>query len=102
MVYVSASEDDDEPAAITFLFQKIISFKGKKARFFFYKITYGEDEKIYRLACAGPFDPDANNMSSGKATGALYYEEEYSSSDTEKQMDGLIKSMEGWYKRDEK
>ena len=102
MVYVNGSEDDDEPTAITFLSQKIISFKGKKARFFFYKITYGEDEKIYRLACAGPFDLDVNNMSSDKATGASYYEEEYSSSDTEKQMDALIKSMEGWYKRDEK
>jgi hypothetical protein len=103
MVYVSGSEDDDEPTATTFLSQKIISFKGKKARFFFYKISYGEeDEKTYRLACAGPFDLDANNMSSDKATGALYYEEEYSSSDSEKQMAALIKSMEGWYKRDEK
>ncbi|MBS1600443.1 MAG: TraB/GumN family protein [Bacteroidetes bacterium] len=94
MVYESAIEDDYEPNAITFIAQKIISFKGKKSRFFFFKVSYEEEEKTFHLGCAGPFDVDATKISSDKATGHLYYEEEYTQAKQEKQIAALIKSME--------
>jgi uncharacterized protein YbaP (TraB family) len=101
IVYNAATEDDDEPSALTLLAQKIILFKGKKSRFFFYKITLGDEDKTYRLACAGPFDTNLLKLSPDKATGALYYKEDYDPLQLKQQIDALIKDMESWYKQDE-
>jgi hypothetical protein len=64
------ASDDDEPSDITFLTQRVIDFKGKRSRFFFFKVAYGEgDDAYYSLTCAGPFDENSANLSAGTATG---------------------------------
>ena len=74
----NAASDDDEPSNLTYLTQKVISFKGKQARFYFYKVTYGEgDDASYHLACAGPFSVNVNTISAEDATGDMYYEEDF-------------------------
>jgi len=96
-VYLAAS-DDDEPSDLTYLTQKIINFKGKQSRFYFYKVTYGEDEDAgYSLACAGPFNVNVTTVSTEDATGSLYYEEDFDPANLPAQMDALIKQMENWY-----
>ena len=102
-VYVVAS-DDEEPSGLTYLTQKTINFKGRQARFFFYKVAYGEgDETTYSLACAGPFHINTSDVSSEDATADIYYDEEFDPSNSAAQMDALIKQMEDWYKwEDEK
>jgi hypothetical protein len=97
-VYIVGSDDDD-PTDLTFLTQKVINFKGRQSRFFFYKITYGEgDDANYSLACAGPFHTDVKDVSSEDATGDLYYDENFDPANLSAQMDTLIKQMEDWYK----
>ena len=96
MVYAAAT-DDDEPSGLTYLSQKVIPFKGKAARFFFYKVAYGEDEdKKYILACAGPFDRDASKLSEDDATGSLYYEQNFDPLILSEQMNALVRQMEGY------
>ena len=99
MVYSAATDDDNEPSGLTFLLQKTVLFLGKKARFFFYKVAFSNEEKTYRLACAGPFDSDPIKLSADKATGALYYKEDYDSQQSKQQIAALIKDMESWYKQ---
>ena len=95
----SAASDDDEPADLTYLTKKVVSFNGSQARFFFYKVTYGEDDyKSYRLACAGPFSLDGSDISADKASGSLYYDKDFDTTNLSNQMDALIKQVEDWYK----
>ncbi len=92
-VYVAAS-DDDAPSDLTYLTQKTINFKGRQARFFFYKVSYGEDDDInYSLAGAGPFNLDTKDVSSEMAMGALYYDEDFDPANLSTQIDALIKQM---------
>ncbi|MEP6582883.1 MAG: TraB/GumN family protein [Ginsengibacter sp.] len=94
-VYTAVS-DDSEPLAITFLSQKTFMFHGKQAKFFFYKITYGEDDdKSYNLACAGPYSLNASDLNVDKAYGYLYYKEDFDKNNLQQQMKDLIKEMEG-------
>jgi uncharacterized protein YbaP (TraB family) len=98
MAYVTAS-DEDEPSDLIYITQKTLSFNGKKARFFFFKITYGdEDDPSYSLACAGPFDLDMTKLCEEDASGELYYEEDFNPSKLEDQIKELVKTMEEWYK----
>ncbi|CAN5529401.1 hypothetical protein BH10BAC2_BH10BAC2_08740 [soil metagenome] len=97
-VYTVAA-DEDEPSELTYLTQKVISFKGVQSRFFFYKVTYGEDDNTgYMLACAGPFNTNAAHISSDEATGELLYDEDFDPSSLPEQMDKIVKQMEDWYK----
>jgi uncharacterized protein YbaP (TraB family) len=100
----SAGSDDDDPSDITFLTQKIINFKGRQSRFYFYKITYSEsDDASYTLACAGPFRLALTDISSKDATGDIYYDEDFNATNLAAQMDALIKQMEdGFVWADEK
>ena len=97
MVY-AASTDDDEPSGLTYLSQKVIPFKGKVARFFFYKVAYGEEEdKKYILACAGPFDRDPSKLSEDDATGSLYFEQNFDPLILSEHMNAVVRQMEGGY-----
>ncbi|MEO6454801.1 MAG: hypothetical protein ABIN97_12045, partial [Ginsengibacter sp.] len=91
-IYAAAS-DEDEPSALTYLTQKIITIHGKKGRFFFYKITFGEDEKTDYLACAGPFDLNPLKLPDDESYGTLYFDEEFDKAGLQKQMNALIKQV---------
>lgn len=93
-VYAAAS-DDTEPLAITYVTQKNVTSRGKKVRFFFYKVTYGEDEdKSQTLACAGPFDLDPLKLSEDDAYGSLYFTEDFDQANLPKQIKALLKQVE--------
>lgn len=99
----SAASDDDDPSDLTYLTQKVINFKGKQSRFFFYKVTYGEDDDAsYTLACAGPFNVNVADVSADHATGDIYYDEDFDPENLPAQMDALIKQMEDWFEWDKK
>ena len=81
----------------------MIEFKGKRSRFFFFKVAYGEtDDAYYSLTCAGPFDENSEDLSAGTATGDIYYDDDFGPENQEEQMDALIKQMERWYEWPEK
>ena len=97
-----AGTEDGNPDGITYITQKVVDFKGNKARFYFYKLTYGTDEyKSYSLACAGPFDPAGTAVKgSNKPTGSVYYEEDFDGSNLNAQIEAIVKGMEEWYETD--
>ncbi len=100
LIYTAAS-DDEEPDAITYITQKTINFKGTQARFYFYKVSYGEDDdNTSYLACAGPFNVNTADISVKDADADLYYDEDYDASKLSDQINALIKQMQGWYKAD--
>lgn len=99
--YNAADDDDDEPSDIIYLTQKLINFKGRQSRFYFFKITYGEDDdddKTYSLACAGPFKINMADVSSDQANGDIYSDEDFDAANLPEQMNALVKQMEDWYK----
>ena len=96
-VYAAAS-DDYEPSEITYVTQKLVNFKGRQSRFFFYKVLYDEDDKKnYSLACAGPFDVSTTKLSEEDADADIYSDEYFDQENLASQTDALIKQMEGWY-----
>jgi uncharacterized protein YbaP (TraB family) len=55
--YLYGSFDDDEPTKIIPLGERIATFKGRKQRFFLYRLEYEfEDEKYTYLGVSGPFN----------------------------------------------
>jgi uncharacterized protein YbaP (TraB family) len=102
--YVYAAAEDDDPSAVSYLSQKVINFKGRQSRIYFYKLTFGdEDDSTYSIACAGPFSLDLKDVASGDARGEIYYDEDFDKSKVQEQEAALIKQMEKWFQwQDEK
>ncbi|SFQ54915.1 TraB/GumN family protein [Parafilimonas terrae] len=102
LVYVEAG-DDDYPDTLVYLSAKVVDFKGKKARFYFYKVGFGEDEDAANyLGCAGPFSLNEKDVTVKKAGADVYYEEEYDAEAMDELTSALIAQMEEWYEADEK
>lgn len=101
--YAFTADEDNTAAAVTYLLQKVINFKGRKSRFYFYKLTFHDgDENTYSLACAGPFNVNIQEVSSKDATGVIYYDEYFDKSNVQKQSESLIKKMEDWFEWSDK
>lgn len=97
------ADEDNTPLAITYLSQKVISFKGRQSRFYFYKLTFQDgDDTTYSLACAGPFNVNVKDVSSKDATGVIYYDEDFDASKVQKQSELLIQKMEDWFEWSDK
>jgi hypothetical protein len=96
--YAFTADEDNTPSAVTYLLQKVINFKGRQSRFYFYKLTFHDGDNItYSLACAGPFNVNIKEVSSKDATGVIYYDEDFDQSKVQKQSESLIKQMEDWF-----
>jgi uncharacterized protein YbaP (TraB family) len=101
--YAFTADEDNTPAAVTYLLQKVINFKGRQSRFYFYKLTFHDgDDTTYSLACAGPFNVNIQEVSSKDATGVIYYDEDFEQSEVQKQSASLIKQMEDWFEWSDK
>lgn len=101
--YAFTADEDNTPATVTYLSQKVISFKGRQSRFYFYKLTFDDgDDTTYSLACAGPFNVNIKEVSSKDATGVMYYDEDFDQSNVKKQSESLIKKMEHWFEWSDK
>ena len=93
LVYLS--DDDNTPDSIIYIAVKTINFKGRKAKFYFYKLAFGHAaDAQYYLGCAGPFPLDAADISLKDATGAIYYDADFDQSDLAAQEDALINKMQ--------
>jgi len=92
LVYLS--DDDNTPDSITYVAGKTIDFKGRKSKFYFYKLAFGQSEDVqYYLACAGPFPLDLTDISLKDATSAIYYHADFDQSNLAAQEDALINQM---------
>ncbi len=98
LVYTFFSEDDNEipPDAIIPVLQKTAMYKGHKAKFYFFKLIFKQDDgKHYQLGCAGPFSINSQVMSVNKAFGAVYGKDDYDAANLKEDSNALIKQMEG-------
>ena len=86
--------EDDSPTGIIFVAEKVVKFKGKQSRFFFYKMAFGgDDAKEYYLGCAGPFPFNLADVSLKDAFGQINYEDIFDDKNLPAQKDGLISQM---------
>ncbi len=93
-VYDIAAEDED-PSSVIFLSGEIINFKGKRSRFYFYKVAYpSEDAGSTYLGCAGPYDIEAHLAGNADVHAGIYSNEEFDAKKLNEQKKMLIKQME--------
>jgi uncharacterized protein YbaP (TraB family) len=98
-MYNFASYEDD-PSEMSYVGEKTLLFKGKRHRFYLYKVVYsyeneeGKMEVNKYLGIAGSFAMDLKNLEIGNDITGLYYEEEFDPKKTEKQLSAYIKSNE--------
>lgn len=98
LVYV-ASSDDEYPDTMVYLSSKVLKFQGKQARFYFYKVNFGEeDEAASYLACAGPFNVNVKDVNLENVEADVYFDKEYDDEIKDELTDALIAQMEDWYK----
>lgn len=102
--YIYAAAEDDNPLAVSYLSQKVVNFKGRQSRVYFYKVTFGDnDDSTCSIACAGPFSLNLKDVSSKDARGEIYFDEDFDKSKMQEQEEALIKQMEEWFQwQDEK
>lgn len=101
--YAFTADEDYTPAAVTYVLQKVVNFKGRQSRFYFYKLTFHDgDDTIYSLASAGPFNVNIKEVSSKDATGVIYYDEDFDQAKVQQQSESLIKNMEDWFEWSDK
>jgi len=90
-----AAASDDDPNSISYLGQNVVNFKGRSSRFFFFKVTFADDEhESSELGCAGPYPLDNTELTTNDATGTLYEVEDLDSTKLPVQKNALIKQME--------
>jgi uncharacterized protein YbaP (TraB family) len=91
----SYSSEEDPPASMQYLGNKITDFNGKKQKFYLFKIMFSDDpDAASYLGVAGPYSLDQKNyLSTHEATGC-YYSEEYDAKKTEQQLKDYFKSLE--------
>ncbi|HLX93522.1 MAG TPA: TraB/GumN family protein, partial [Puia sp.] len=84
LVYGLYSDEDDDdaiPDAVMPVLQKTALFKGKLAKFYFFKLVFNQnqDEEHYKLSCVGPFSTNQADMSVKEAFGEVYEKEAFDS-----------------------
>lgn len=96
----SAAYDEDEPSEMNYIGERTLVYKGKKQRFYLYKVVYsyeneeGKTEVNKYLGIAGPFAVDGKNLKIDNGITGLYYKEEFDPKKTDKQLNAYIKSNE--------
>ncbi|WP_153801036.1 TraB/GumN family protein [Foetidibacter luteolus] len=86
---------DDTPSSINFLSEKIASCKGKKYKFYLYKVVFGEkgDDKSY-LGIAGGYDIAGKLLEPADSFTGIYWQEEYSAQHAQNFFKTYIKELE--------
>jgi hypothetical protein len=92
-IYINAS-DDYSPKKVEFVMEKKAKFKGVLQKFYLFKVTFDEDGEVsHSLGIAGPFSLDGKVTSENEATG-LYWKEEFSTNEINKQFIDFLKLIE--------
>jgi len=93
-VYYAAS-DDDEPSSIKFVSDKTISFRGKKYRFYLYKVTFGADDDAESyLGISGGYSISGKSLEASEDVSGLYWEEGYDATAVEEQLKAYLDGFE--------
>jgi uncharacterized protein YbaP (TraB family) len=91
---VYSADEDNSPDSITYKAEKVINFKGRKSKFYFYKLAFGEGEDTQNyLGCAGPFPLKDADISLKDARSSIYYDADFDPSNLMAQEDTLINQM---------
>jgi uncharacterized protein YbaP (TraB family) len=92
--------DEDEPSEMKYIGERTLVYKGKRHRFYLYKVVYsyeseeGKMEEHKYLGIAGPYAVDLKNLENGNDITGLFYEEEFDLKKTDKQLSAYLKSNE--------
>lgn len=94
-IFVTAN-DEDETSKIVYLGERTAVFKGKKQKFFLFKVVYGsgEDELSY-LGVTGPYPLQPGKLIAFPEIDAIYYDEEFDTAKTDQFFKALLKEWEG-------
>lgn len=70
--------DDDEPKSLNYIGERIEMYKGKKQKFYLYKVAYAEmDPKSQYLGIAGPYPLDQKNYESSHDATGIWWDDNY-------------------------
>ena len=93
-IYNFATEDET-PDAIKYIMEKVITFRGKKQKFYLFKVTFDEGEDATNnLGIAGPFSLNASPVTSKNLATGIYWQKDYSAKEVNKQFDEYLKQLE--------
>jgi hypothetical protein len=92
---------EDEPTEMNYIGERTVLYKGKKHRFYLYKLVYSyeseesdEMEEHKYLGIAGPFSIDLKTMEKENNVTGLFYDDEYDPKKIDKQLSSYLKSIE--------
>jgi hypothetical protein len=79
--------DDEEPSAIEFIGTEDMDFRGKKSRFYLYRVVFeSEGERSVYLGIAGPYKPKEKALLPPDPITGVYWDEEYTRGLEKKQL----------------
>ena len=86
----NAAFEEIEIADLKYIGERKALYKGAKMTFYLYKVGYSDEEDniIYHLGVAGPFDPKDKELKSYSDVGGIYWDIEFDSSG----LDNMLKS----------
>ncbi len=94
--YFQNALEEDEPYKVQLIGERTVVFNGKKQKFFLYKatLTYDGDKQIAHLGISGAFNPDGKQVPIEDDVSGIYWEEEFSQSQIEKQLRAYLSNYE--------
>jgi uncharacterized protein YbaP (TraB family) len=85
---------DDPPERIQFVGERTVVFKGKKQKFFLYKLMYGEGDEGSYLGICGAFDTDTKSFIAAENITGFYGEETFKQSLIDKHLKAYLAYFE--------
>ena len=92
-IYNYAAEDDDiVPSSVKYMTEKTATFRGKKLKFYLFKVSFGEGEDAtHSLGIAGPFSFSGSEITSNNEATGIYWKEDYSAKEINNQFNEYLK-----------
>lgn len=87
--------DEDPPGTIEVIGEKTLEYKGKKQKFYLYKVGFSYDDDIeFYLGVAGPYSMDPHDYKSSHDVTGLYWKEAFDSKKINEHFEDYLKSLE--------
>jgi len=97
-VYNSSQDDDEDNEArpsVTFISEKIASCKGKKYKFYLFKVSYGKDKDATSyLGIAGGYPLTGDSLEEKQNFTGLYWDNQYKASNVATDFNAYLKQFE--------
>ncbi|HUQ66590.1 MAG TPA: hypothetical protein VM101_10560, partial [Flavitalea sp.] len=96
---IAADEVDDADCNLVFIGERIAMYRGKKNKFYLFKVNLiFEDSSESYLGIAGPYEVVPKTLVNYGENTNMVWNEEYSTSKTEKQFRTFLKDHENYYR----